>query len=296
MLDAKLQKHTESSLKRREPAILTLTKNYNDLCRQLRSLIHQKKAPAGAILPLEIPREGVFKLDVDDDIWQDVGLSDEHHGPAPLWLRDDQVRKGIKSMLQLDRCKEEEARLLRERQALQEWMQEEWKVVQKAKEIAGMFYVSALCITVLQGIISGDDEDLIYQLDLHAQELCQLCVTWRSKLRPIPTNMNEFWGPPDSVLQQASELEFNPRWEDDSDTEEDYQSGEESDDSGEDWGGVRYDNSDGDLVESLEALAFSDEYRLQDAEDIFPHFSDFAADKYRASSSSPTKRPRALSP
>jgi hypothetical protein len=144
ILDAKLQKHTELSLKRREPAILTLTKNYNDLCRQLRLLIHQGKAPTGAILPLDIPREGLFKLDVDDDIWQDVGLNDEHHGPAPQWLRDDAVRQGIKSMLQLDRCKEEEARLLRERKALQEWMQEEWKVVQTAKKIAGMAYYPAL--------------------------------------------------------------------------------------------------------------------------------------------------------
>jgi hypothetical protein len=124
-----------------------LAKNYNDLCRQLQLLIRQGKAPAGAILPLDIPREGLFKLDVDDDIWQDVGLNDEHNGPAPLWLRDDAVRQGIKSMLQLDRCKEEEARLLRERKALQEWMQEEWQVVQTAKEIAGMVYVSTLYFT-----------------------------------------------------------------------------------------------------------------------------------------------------
>jgi hypothetical protein len=143
----------------------------------------------------------------------------------------------------------------------------------------------------------GDNEDLIYQLDLRAQELCQLCVTWRSKLRPIPVDVDEFWGPSTNDLQRASELEFNPRWEADSDTEEeDCQSGEGSDDSGEDWGGVEYEDSDGDLIESLEALAFSDEYRLEVAQDIFPHFGDFAADKYRASSSSPTKRPRALSP
>lgn len=95
---------------------------------------------------MEIPREGLFKLDVDDDIWQDVGLNDEHHGPPPLWLRDDAVRQGIKSMLQLDRCKEEEARLLRERLALQEWMQEEWQVVQTAKEIAGMGFEILHCI------------------------------------------------------------------------------------------------------------------------------------------------------
>lgn len=107
LLDAKLRKHAESSLKRREPAILTLTKNYNDLCRQLKSLISQRKAPVGAILPIEIPREGLFKLDVDDDIWQDVGLNDVQHGPAPLWLTNERVRQGIKSMLLLDRCKEE---------------------------------------------------------------------------------------------------------------------------------------------------------------------------------------------
>jgi hypothetical protein len=142
------------------------------------------------------------------------------------------------------------------------------------------------------------DENIIYQLDLRAQELCRLCVVWRSKLRPIPADIDEFWGPLADDLRQASELEFNPRWENDNDTEEeDCQSGEGSEDSGEDWGGVEYENFDGDLIESLEALAFSDEYRPEVAEDIFSHFSNFAAaDKYRSSSSSPTKRPRALSP
>ena len=51
-------------------------------------------------------------------------------------------------MLQLDRCKEEEARLLRERLALQEWMQEEWQVVQTAKEIAGMGFEILHCIFI----------------------------------------------------------------------------------------------------------------------------------------------------
>ena len=147
------------------------------------------------------------------------------------------------------------------------------------------------------GMAIGNNEDLIYQLDLRAQELCQLCVIWRSKLRPISADVDDFWGPSAADLQQASELEFNPRWEDDSDAEEeDCQSVEDNEDSGEDWGGVGYEDSDGDLIESLEALAFSDEYRPEVAEDIFPHFSDLAADKYRTSSSSPTKRPRALSP
>lgn len=67
-----------------------------------------------------------------------------------------------------------------------------------------------------------NNEDLIYQLDLCAKELCQLCAKWQSKLCPIPT---------DKVTP-----------------------------SGEDWGGVEHEDSDGDLIESLEELAFSDQY------------------------------------
>ena len=52
----------------------------------------------------------------------------------------------------------------------------------------------------------------------------------------------------------------------------DCQSVDDNADSGEDWGGVGYENSDGDLIESLEALVFSDEYWLEVAEYIFPHF------------------------
>ncbi|KIJ58130.1 hypothetical protein HYDPIDRAFT_58535, partial [Hydnomerulius pinastri MD-312] len=72
----KLREHTEASVKRREPGILQLANNYNKLCIQMQALIRQKKAPRGAIAPLPIARDGLFKLDVDDDVWQDLGLGD----------------------------------------------------------------------------------------------------------------------------------------------------------------------------------------------------------------------------
>ena len=125
-------------MKHRDPTIMRLTKNYNDLCRQLALLIRQRKAPAGAIQPQEIPREGLFKLDVDDEIWQDAGLNDDHYGIAPLWLSDERVRHGIRNLLEFDRSKEEEVRLCRERCALQEWALEEWKVIKIAQCAAGM--------------------------------------------------------------------------------------------------------------------------------------------------------------
>lgn len=127
LLDAKLHGHMESSLKRREPTILRLTKDYNALCRQIGALIRQRKAPAGAVPPQEIIREGLFKLDVDDEIWQDAGLNDDFEQP-PLWLSDEGVQQGIRHLLERDRCEEEVVRLVRERRALQEWLQEEWEV------------------------------------------------------------------------------------------------------------------------------------------------------------------------
>jgi hypothetical protein len=136
--DTKLHGHVEGSLKRREPTILRLAKEYNDLCRQINTLIRQRKAPARAVPPQEIVREGLFKLDIDDEIWQDVGLDDDFKQP-PMWLSNEGVRQGIRHLLERDRCEEEQVRLARERRALQEWFQEEWQVNQTAREHAGAY-------------------------------------------------------------------------------------------------------------------------------------------------------------
>ena len=40
-------------------------------------MVEKRAAPRGAIAPLPIQLDGLFKLDIDDDIWQDIGLTDE---------------------------------------------------------------------------------------------------------------------------------------------------------------------------------------------------------------------------
>jgi hypothetical protein len=62
---------------------------------------------------------GLFALDIDDTIWQDVGLADEDLMDPPLWMCDEDVRRGIKVLLELDHCLEEEAHLVHERWGLQ---------------------------------------------------------------------------------------------------------------------------------------------------------------------------------
>ena len=137
-VELNLRGHTETSIKRREPTIVKIVSTYNTLCDQLYALIRQRKAPVGAIAPLHISRDSVFQLDIDDEIWQDVGLEDETADP-PRWLADERVRRGIRLLLDHDRCMEEEDRLKCERCVMQEWMIMEWTALERARAVAGKF-------------------------------------------------------------------------------------------------------------------------------------------------------------
>lgn len=111
---------------------------YNKLCIKLAKLIKDGKAPPGAIAPLQIPKAGMWDLDVDDVIFQEVGLDDrDDDGEPPLWLCDEKVRRGIPALLDLDRCDEEDARLMRENLALRVWFKEEWDLATRAIQAAG---------------------------------------------------------------------------------------------------------------------------------------------------------------
>lgn len=77
-------------------------------------------------------------MDVDDAIWQDVGLLDDDEGvEPPLWLSDDSVRSGIRAILELDRADEEDIILGKERRSLRAWFAEEWTIVNVAISNAG---------------------------------------------------------------------------------------------------------------------------------------------------------------
>ncbi|KAJ7154998.1 hypothetical protein C8R43DRAFT_867236, partial [Mycena crocata] len=123
-----LNEHASDAIKRREPNLNKLGNEYNKGCEEMAKLIKAGKAPKGAVAPIPVPAKGLYQLDVDDDIWQDVGLDGVDGDPA-LWLVDAKLRAGIRAMLQKDRCEEEAPRLLRERGHLQFWFAMEWKAV-----------------------------------------------------------------------------------------------------------------------------------------------------------------------
>ncbi|KAJ7899941.1 hypothetical protein B0H13DRAFT_2336707 [Mycena leptocephala] len=178
--DSKLHAHTAAAVKRREPTITKLVGEYNKLCAQIAKLIKDGKAPRGSTPPVPIPAKGLWQFDVDDAIFQDVGLDDNDDGSTepPLWLCDEQVRAGIKAVLQLDRCDEEDAQLLREKCALRVWFAEEWDIVSKAIEDA-------------------ESEVDKYHLRLHQDKLVRLCATWEKHLPDfsVSTIVLLPWGP-----------------------------------------------------------------------------------------------------
>ncbi|KAG1849101.1 hypothetical protein C8R48DRAFT_750301 [Suillus tomentosus] len=260
--DHKLHANTQQSIKWREPSILKLVSTYNGLCSQLRSLIRQRRAPPYAVMPHIILRDGIFLLDVDDDIWQDVGLDDDTIAP-PAWLSDDAIRNGIRLQLEVDRCMEEEARLMRERAVIQEWMLAEWGAIKGASNNAG------IDVAVTDTVIS-------FHLRSRADELVNICVVWKKKVQCIPCAwpVGESWGPSDEALLQAARDQAQSSFRDEDDAES--VEGEEGDCEGDlEYGEI----GDEELMDAIEDIALADEYRydhsnelLDDTDDIDNHF------------------------
>ncbi|KAJ8587501.1 hypothetical protein M405DRAFT_863681 [Rhizopogon salebrosus TDB-379] len=238
-----LRNHTETSIKRREPTILKIVSTYNTLCGQLYALIRQRKAPPGAIAPLHISREGIFQLDVDDEIWQDVGLEDEVADP-PRWLADDNVRQGIRLLLDHDRCVEEENRLSRERCVMQEWMITEWTTLESARAVA--------------------DNDMGFHLEKRAAQLSLACIEWESRVRPIPCawEIPNSWGPPPGDIACAAHSLYHATTAQ-SVNDDVLELSEEDDDSESLDVGV---GDDVDLMAEVEEVAYIHEYRIVDSE------------------------------
>ncbi|KAH7903544.1 hypothetical protein BJ138DRAFT_1107585 [Hygrophoropsis aurantiaca] len=212
----KLHSHTESSLKRREPAILNLVKNYNDLSIQISSLVRNRKAPQ----------------DVDDDMWQDIGLEDDlDDSVLPGWLSDEKIRQGIKDMLELDRCKEEEQRLMRERCAMQEWAREEWACVENARALP-------------------DDapEVMAYHLGLQSQFLCRIFSIWGHEMWHLQIFL---------MMMEALANEYQGRWETEESDRASTSSSEVESMNDVDEGDVEVDAEFLDLVEDM---ALGDQY------------------------------------
>ncbi|KAI6127587.1 hypothetical protein EDD16DRAFT_1516581 [Pisolithus croceorrhizus] len=199
----RLQNHTEASVKRCEPGIGKPASSYNNLCLQM-------------MLAL-----GMIQM---------VFL--------PPWLADVKVCSGIRSLLDLRRCEEEERHLLQERKALIHWFAEEWGRLQQT--------------------IGGADDNLAYELDCRASALSGLCLMWQKQLRDFPGAPEEYWGASDeelhSMLQGPCSIFL------DGDEVERFDGLDSDSEDEEDENGVL----DDELIYVAEEFALADEYHQSD--------------------------------
>ncbi|KAF7343966.1 CxC2 domain-containing protein [Mycena venus] len=168
----------ESAIKQREPTITKITAEYNKLCAKITTLIKTGQAPRGTIAPLPIPLKGLWQLDVDDAIFQDV-------------------RARIKAVLELDRCDEEDARLRRENLALCVWFWEEWDVAVRAIDEAGKSILHQdklvrLCMTWDKCLPDfGAEMGALPPWGLLSSQLSKCCVDVHSAARGVDRHYGE---------------------------------------------------------------------------------------------------------
>ena len=121
----KLTQNAKAHINRREPTIKKLVIKYNKQVQELKDMIAGRKGvPLGGVAPLVINLDEIWDLDVDSDIWNDVGLETEEDG-IPMWLGDEDMCAGIRNRIEAERCIEEGDRLKREVLSLQSWCREE---------------------------------------------------------------------------------------------------------------------------------------------------------------------------
>lgn len=111
-----------------------------------------------------------------------------------------------------------------------------------------------------------EDDDIKYQLELKATELCLLCHIWRKKIVNIPGNLGH-WGPPESRIRAVADLEYKAELDNDLFVSEpdsnEWQDIEEGSDEE-----MLVDESEGELYETLESMALEAEYRGEDTPDF----------------------------
>ncbi|KAJ3770611.1 hypothetical protein FB446DRAFT_790316 [Lentinula raphanica] len=225
--ERRLQTHTADAVKRRDPGIESLA------CGN---------APRHAVAPRTIPTKELFTLDVDDSIWDDVGLDETTHmSDVPPWLGDDQVRTGIRGILLRDRCDEELRRLMYEHRVMREWFAEEWTVLEKTIED-----------------VHESEQHIIHQLQLRHSEMCRLCVIWGRTLSCLPPDRELVpWGPSETDLHIAA-----------ANIDSDYVSKAEEEEDGEVYDEIEDEELDFGLLECMDALDLTEAHYTEDELDV----------------------------
>ncbi|KAF9503957.1 hypothetical protein BS47DRAFT_1401906 [Hydnum rufescens UP504] len=169
ILDQKTKAHVEKAVKNRSGGIEATVKKYNARLKELVVLRGRGGIWRDAYIPPMLTMDGLYKLDVDQDIWEDSrgNIADFPDGVVPPWLADPSVKEGIQISQEVASCQQELERCKGEHANLQMWFHEE--------------YSAAMDL-----FMGSKDEDVSYFGLLWAHQLYDWMTAWKKDIVQVP--------------------------------------------------------------------------------------------------------------
>src|SRR5258708_11836422 len=175
-VDQSLHSQIEKVVKKRSTGIDSTLQKYNEKLRSLVSLQGKGGIPLDKWLPPELKKDGLYSLDVDQDIWQDYDLSDFEE--LPKWIIDPTVKDGIPLAQSIWSCCSEKKRCIAEQWNLYQWIYSEIHVT-------NTLYTTSL----------PKDMDVAFHASLKLHELAVLLKMCRTTLMSPGITMDQLQWP-----------------------------------------------------------------------------------------------------
>ncbi|KAF9510272.1 hypothetical protein BS47DRAFT_1300358, partial [Hydnum rufescens UP504] len=169
ILDQKTKAHVEKAVKNQSSRIDATVKKYNARLKELVALRGRGGIQRDAYIPPMLTMDGLYKLDVDQDIWEDSrgDIADFPDGVVPPWLADPSVKEGIRISQEVASCQQELERCKGEHANLRMWFHEE--------------YSAAMDL-----FMGSKDEDVSYFGLLRAHQLYDWMTAWKKDIVQVP--------------------------------------------------------------------------------------------------------------
>ncbi|KAF9506841.1 hypothetical protein BS47DRAFT_1280706, partial [Hydnum rufescens UP504] len=134
ILDQKTKVHVEKAVHHRSSGIDATMKKYNAKIKEMAEYRQTSRTISkSAYIPPLLLKEGLYKMDVDQDIWEDAwaDVGDFPDGVLPQWLVDASVKKGIFMAQEVVNCEQELERCKVESSNLRTWFYMEYRAVKR---------------------------------------------------------------------------------------------------------------------------------------------------------------------
>ncbi|KAF8339508.1 uncharacterized protein EI90DRAFT_3012532 [Cantharellus anzutake] len=125
-LDQSMKAHVKKAVNRHSSGIESTLSKYNDKLKELGALRALDPTRHHVYLPPIILRSDLYKLDIDQGIWEDCDWSQFPDGTLPCWLTNAKVKEQIRFTQQLHNSRQELRRCKAEHANLRQWFTQEY--------------------------------------------------------------------------------------------------------------------------------------------------------------------------